>query len=123
MGLAFRGECDELYQFSEVFEALLVAAVKDGSADTNAVNAERLEVLKSVYNELSEIIGTKATLKLYPRFASGSVSIEIPEIHFEGDEISRLRNALSKCNTFELIPLSNGGLRASVTVKGVFNDN
>lgn len=111
-----------MYQFEHVFEALLVAAVKDGSSD-GSINEERLEVLKSVYNEISEIVGTKATLKLYPRFASGSVSIEIPEIHFEQNEVLRLREILSKCNTFELVPLTDGRLRTSVTVKGVFNNN
>lgn len=112
-----------MYRFEHVFEALLVAAVRGGSADENSVNKEQLEVLKSVYNEVSEIIGAEATLKLYPRFASGSVSIEMPEIHLEGDKVSKLRDALSKCNTFELLPLTDGQLRASVTVKGVFDDN
>lgn len=112
-----------MYQFEHIFEALLVAAVKDGPSDKCAVNDVQYEVLKSVYNEVSDIIGTAATLKLYPTFTSGSVSIEIPDIHLEGEKVSMLRDALSKCNTFELVPLTNGGLRASMTVKGVFDDN
>lgn len=112
-----------MYKFEHVFEALLVAAVRDGSTGENSVNAERLEVLKSVYNEISKIIGTEATLKLYPKFTSGSVSIEMPDLHLTGEEVSQMREALRKCNTFELVPLNDGRLRASVTVKGVFDDN
>lgn len=112
-----------MYQFEHVFEALLVAAVRNGSADKSNVNTERLEVLKSVYNEISDIVGAEATLKLYPRFTSGSVSIEMPDIHLVGEKVSKLRSALGKCNTFELVPMSDGRLRASVTVKGIFSDN
>lgn len=110
-----------MYQFEHIFEALLVAAIRDGVSDECAVNEGRCEVLKSVYNEISEIIGTTAALKLYPTFTSGSVSIEVPEVHLEGQKISDLRNALKKCNTFEILPLDDGQVRISVTVKGVFN--
>lgn len=116
-------ESDGLYRFEHVFEALLVAAVRDGSADKNSVNAERLEVLKSVYNEMAEIIETDAKLKLYPRFNSGGVLIEIPEVYLDGDKVSKLRNTLCKCDTFEIVPLSDGRLSVSVTTNGVFDVN
>lgn len=112
-----------LYRFEHVFEALLVDTVRDSSADKAPVNQKRLEVLKSVYNDISDVIEGESTLKLYPRFTSGSVSIEVPVIHIEGEKVSRLKDILSRCNTFELVPLADGGLRASVTVKGVFDNN
>lgn len=112
-----------LYPFEHVFEALLVAAVRDGAEGNPPVNEKRFEVLKSVYNNLSEVIEGDAKLKLFPQFTSGSVSIEIPEVHLEGEKVSKLREILSKCNTFEIVPLDDGRLRASVTVKGVFDNN
>lgn len=81
---------------------------------------KQYEVLNQVFNEVSNLTEIKPVLKLFPNFTSGSVTIEAPEIHLNKDGASRLKEVLAKCNTFEILPLSDGTVRASVTVKGVF---
>ena len=88
--------------------------------DNKEVVPERYEVLSQVFNEVSSLIGTEPKLKLFPNFASGSVTVEVPEIHLDKEGALKLNEVLSRCNTFELLPLNDGRIRASVTVKGVF---
>ena len=112
-------ECGNLYEFGEVFEALLYSAVTEGNENKEIV-PERYEVLSQVFTEVSSLIGTLPELKLFPNFTSGSVTVEVPAIHLDKDGALRLKEVLSRCNTFEILPLNDGTVRASVTVKGVF---
>lgn len=108
-----------LYEFGEVFEALLYSAVTEGNENKEIV-PEQYEVLSRVFNEVFSLIGTEPELRLFPNFTSGSVTVEVPEIHLDKGGALRLKEVLSRCNTFEILPLNDGKVRASVTVKGVF---
>ena len=98
---------------------MLYSAVTEGK-DNKEVVPERYEVLSQVFNEVSSLIGTEPKLKLFPNFTSGSVTVEVPEIHLDKEGALKLNEVLSRCNTFEILPLNDGTVRASVTVKGVF---
>jgi len=89
-------------------------------AKNNEVVPERLKVLNHVFDEVSELVGIEPELKLFPNFTSGSVTVEVPAIHLNKNGASGLKEILSKCSTFEILPLNDGRVRASVTVKGVF---
>ena len=97
----------------------MYSAVTEDSKNREVV-PERREVLSQVFNEVSNLTGTEPELRLLPNFTSGSVTIEAPEIHLDKDGALRLKEVLSKCNTFEILPLNDGTVRAAVTVKGVF---
>lgn len=97
----------------------MYSAVTEGNENKEIV-PERYEVLSKVFVEVSSLTGTLPELKLFPNFTSGSVTAEVPMLHLDKDGALKLKEILSKCNTFEILPLNNGTVRASMTVKGVF---
>lgn len=97
----------------------MYSAVTEGGENREIV-PEKYEVLSKVFCEISGLIGTLPELRLFPNFATGSVAIEVSDIHLDRDGVLRLKEILERCNTFEVLPLTNGNIRASVTVSGVF---
>ena len=95
------------------------AAVTDKDTKRKIV-PERYAVLGEVYNEFSNLSGRTPEMKLLPNFAMGGVSIEFPVLDFGPDGVSKFTETLNKCNTFEVYTLTNGNIRLSVTVSGVF---
>lgn len=98
---------------------MLYSAITEGNENKEIVQ-EQYEVLSQVFTEVSSLIGVQPELKLFPNFASGSVTVEVTEMHLDEDGVLKLKEILSRCNTFEIMPLNDGSVRASVTVKGVF---
>ena len=95
------------------------SAVTEGNENKEIV-PERYEVLNRVFTDVFGLIGAPPELKLFPNFTSGSVTVEVPAIHLDKDGALKLKEVLSRCNTFEILPLNDGTVRASVTVNGVF---
>jgi len=102
-----------------MFETSLRNAVREGHKNKELV-PERYNVLYQVFCEISDLMETVPQQELFPNFASGSVTVEIPELSLSGEKLLKLREILDKCDTFEILPLTDGNTRASVTVKGVF---
>ena len=115
-------ERDSLSDFGAVFESLIREAIRNQQPAKQIV-PERLKVLGEIYNDLSELTGTQAELKLRPKFASGDVTIRLPQMHIEGEQVQKLKEVLERCNTFEILPLRDGSIEASVTIDGVFDRN
>lgn len=97
----------------------MYSAVTEGNENKEIV-PERYEVLSQVYTEIYSMAETMPELRLFPNFASGGVTVEVPAIHLDKDGALRLKEVLSRCNTFEILPLNDGTVRASATVNGVF---
>ena len=108
-----------MIDFGEAFEASLHNALNENEQNAKIV-PERFTVLGKVFNDFREIVGKEPELKLHPAFASGGVSVEVPSIKLNQAEALNLKEVLSKCNTFEIVPLTNGNIFVSVTVSGVF---
>lgn len=98
---------------------MIFSAIRENGNDKEIV-PERYEVLSKAFVEVSQLTEVLPELKLYPNFASGSVTVEVSSLRLGSDGVLKLKEVLSRCNTFEILPLTNGKIRASVTVKGVF---
>lgn len=109
-----------MYHFEEVFNALLKGAITDAKQQERLIDQDRYEVLHAVYDEVSALFGTGVKLKFHPAFASGAVTVEVQEVRLEDTEVLKFKTILQKCSSLEVYPLATGGLRAAVTVKGVF---
>lgn len=79
-------------------------------------------VLERVYNGFREAFGddAKVELKLHPAFRTGGVSAEVSEVSFDKTKVLQLTEALKDCGTFEVLPLTNGNVNVTATVKQVF---
>lgn len=104
---------------------LLSDAVKGKAATAKTVNRERYELLNKAYNELSALIsdGSEVKMKLHPAVSSGSVSVKVPSAEMSGERLQKLKEVLTRCDTFSVDPLTNGSLSIAVTVQQVFESN
>lgn len=108
--------------FRGIFETLLAGSVREDKQN-EAVNEERMGVLKTVCEGIASVIGDdqKAELKLHPAFRSGGVSIKVPSVNLNKEQILKLKSVLEQCTTFEMLPLVSGKVEITATVSEVFN--
>lgn len=104
------------------FEVLLGAVVREGAVQNAEVNPERLLVLERAYNGFRAVFddGANVELKLHPAFRSGGLTAEVSGVSFDKTKVLRLAETLKDCDTFEVLPLTNGNVVVTATVKQVF---
>lgn len=106
--------------FEKFFNECLSTVIRNNRLNPGTINRERLDVVEAVSKEFFEIVGAQTKININPVAAFGSVTIQVPEIHLEKERVLKLKSALQKCDTFEILPLLSGNLNISVTVQNVF---
>lgn len=104
----------------EVLDDAIKNAMQSASLEERAINQIQYEVLESVYESVTDLIGGEARINLRPIFTSGGVSVVTEAVNLSSDEVSRLRTVLSECSTLSIETLDNGNLEIGVTVPNVF---
>lgn len=85
------------------------------------VNRDGLMKLTSVHSDISALLSGRAEIKLHPVFDAGDVSIEVESVELSGEEVLKFKSILEQCDTFAVVPVGNGKIKASVTLKRIFD--
>lgn len=104
----------------EVLDDAIKMAMRRAKLEERALNPVQYEVLETVYETIVTIIGDDAQINLHPAFTSGGIKIVTEAVSLDGDEVSRLRTALSECSTLSIESLDNGKIEVGVTIPDVF---
>lgn len=104
----------------DVLDEEIKRAMQSASHQARVVNPAQYEVLVRIYGAIVNLIGDEGQINLHPAFNSGGVKITTEAVSLSGDEVSKLREALSECNTLSIEPLVNGNIEIGVTVPDVF---
>lgn len=83
---------------------------------------EQAALLGELFADMARIFGKVPVMRLRPNYKMGSVTVEAPEVQLTAEQSQMLAQALSPCNTFEILALTSGGVRVSATIKHLYYD-
>lgn len=109
-------------EFGNFFEGMMLEVLRENAMRNDTVVPERMKVLEQAAEGFTRIIGRgeAANMKLHPEFRSGGISIKVPDVNLNADEVFQLREILKCCDTFEVIQHTDGQMSVTATVKGIF---
>ena len=113
----------EKNEFEIIFEGLLSEVIRENGLRREAIVPERLKVLEGACEAFTEVLGKGqvAEIKFRPEFRSGGISITVPSVNLDQNGVLRLGEVLRDCNTFEVVPRTDGTMFVTTTVKGLFS--
>lgn len=90
--------------------------------DNKHLIPEQAALLGELFADMARIFGEVPVMRLRPNYKMGSVTVEVPEVQLTAEQTKMLAQALSPCNTFEILALTSGGVRVSATIKHMYYD-
>lgn len=114
----------EKSNLEKILEGGLLEAMRRNTDDNAVIDRRRYAMLERVCDEMIQVLdeGQGAELSLHPASNSGAVSFYLQEIDLDRADAQQLKRILRNCNTFSMVPLTNGKGSVSATVKNIYKE-
>lgn len=106
----------------EVFNSAMREALDLNEKLNRVFDRKGVDTMNEVADGLTELFGKESTEQFVPGFTTGFASVNVSNVHLEGDEVLKFRSILDKCTAAEISPNVSESLEVALTIKGVLTE-